>query len=51
MRIIILGDVGASNSNVNAFCNAEKDLFSDEIQNLCKNADIVLLNLEKPLTD
>lgn len=51
MKIIILGDVGASNSNVNAFCNAEKDLFSDEIQSICKSADIVLLNLEKPLVD
>ena len=51
MKIIILGDVGASKSNVNAFCNTEKDLFSDEIQNICKNADIVLLNLEKPLVN
>lgn len=51
MKIIILGDIGASKLNEEAFCNAEKDLFSDEIQNICKNADIVLLNLEKPLTN
>ncbi len=51
MKIIILGDIGASESNTQAFCDAEKDLFSAEIQELCSNADIVMLNLEKPLTD
>lgn len=51
MKILILGDVGASESNMSAFCNAEEDLFSAEIQEKCTNADIVLLNLEKPLTD
>lgn len=51
MRILILGDIGASRSNVQAFCNAEKDLFSAEIQEKCAEADLVLINLEKPLTD
>ena len=51
MKIIILGDVGSSKSNVEAFCNADNDLFSLDIQELCASADIVLLNLEKPLTD
>lgn len=51
MKIVILGDVGASSSNEQAFCNADKDLFSTEIQDICTRADIVLLNLEKPLTD
>ena len=51
MKIIILGDVGASKSNVKAFCNGDNDLFSLDIQELCASADIVLLNLEKPLTD
>lgn len=51
MKVVIIGDVGASTSNVEAFSNAEADLFSDEIQNICKEADIVILNLEKPLTD
>ena len=49
MKILILGDVGASQYNLQAFCNAEKDLFSSEIQDMCASADIVLLNLEKPL--
>ncbi len=51
MRIIILGDIGASDNNEHAFCLAEKDLFSYEIQQLCADADLVMLNLEKPLTD
>lgn len=51
MKIFILGDVGASDNNERAFCMAEKDLFSSEIQELCENADLVMLNLEKPLTD
>ena len=51
MKIIIIGDVGASETNMNAFCNAENDLFSSEIQAICADADIVVLNLEKPLTD
>lgn len=51
MKILILGDVGASQSNEQAFCNAEKGLFSSEIQSICADADIVILNLEKPLTD
>ena len=51
MKIVILGDVGSSDSNCQAFLNADADLFSDEIQKLCAGADIVLLNLEKPLTD
>ena len=51
MKIIILGDVGASETNMQAFCSAEKDLFSSEIQGMCADADIVMLNLEKPLTD
>ena len=51
MKIIILGDVGASSSNCQAFCSGEADLFSLEIQKMCAEADIVILNLEKPLTD
>lgn len=51
MKIIIIGDVGASETNMRAFCVAEKDLFSSEIQAICADADIVMLNLEKPLTD
>lgn len=51
MKVLILGDVGASQNNLQAFCNADRDLFSSEIQDICKEADIVLLNLEKPLTD
>ena len=51
MKIIILGDVGASETNTQAFCNADKDLFSNDIQKLCNEADMVILNLEKPLTD
>lgn len=51
MNILILGDVGASQKNLKAFCDGDKDLFSREIQDRCKNADIVLVNLEKPLTD
>ncbi len=51
MKIIVLGDVGASESNCQAFCNGDADLFSPEIQKMCAEADIVLLNLEKPLTD
>ena len=51
MKILVLGDVGASESNLQAFCNADEDLFSREIRELCVQADIVLLNLEKPLTD
>lgn len=51
MKIIILGDIGASETNMRAFCGAKKDLFSSEIQGMCADADIVLLNLEKPLTD
>ena len=51
MKILILGDVGASQNNMQAFCNADKDLFSVEIQDICNKADFVLLNLEKPLTD
>lgn len=51
MKIVILGDVGASKTNTLAFCTAEKDLFSSEIQAMCADADIVMLNLEKPLTD
>lgn len=51
MKIVILGDVGASKTNTHAFCTAEKDLFSSEIQAMCADADIVMLNLEKPLTD
>ena len=51
MKILILGDVGASKKNLQAFCNADNDLFSPEIQEKCAEADIVLLNLEKPLTN
>ena len=51
MNILILGDVGASHNNLQAFCNADKDLFSLEIQDKCAEADVVLLNLEKPLAD
>ncbi len=51
MKIVILGDIGASKSNVQLFRNAEKDLFAAEILDICARADIVLLNLEKPLTD
>ena len=51
MKIIILGDVGASDANVHAFCEAENDLFASDIQYLCSKADVVVLNLEKPLTD
>lgn len=51
MKILILGDVGASKNNEQAFCNADTDLFSEEIQDVCSKADIVLLNLEKPLTN
>ena len=51
MKMMILGDVGASKANQHAFCTAEKDLFSSEIQAMCADADIVMLNLEKPLTD
>lgn len=51
MKILILGDVGASQNNHQAFCHADNDLFSTEIQNICAGADAVLLNLEKPLTD
>lgn len=51
MKILVLGDVGASESNMQAFCNADDDLFSREIQELCAQADTVLLNLEKPLAN
>ena len=51
MKILILGDVGPSDSNCQAFLDAEEDLFSADIQSMCAEADIVLLNLEKPLTD
>ncbi len=51
MNILILGDVGASASNLELFKKADKDLFSSEIQDICRQSDIVLLNLEKPLTD
>ena len=51
MKILILGDIGASASNVSLFCGAESDLFSAEILKRCSSADIVLLNLEKPLAD
>lgn len=51
MKIIILGDVGASEFNTHAFCDAEKDLFSFDIQDICADADAVILNLEKPLTN
>lgn len=51
MKIIILGDIGASKSNTSSFCSADKSLFSSEIQELCAEADMVLLNLEKPLTN
>lgn len=51
MKILVLGDVGASDSNCQAFCNGDADLFSPEIQRMCDEADVVLLNLEKPLTD
>ena len=51
MKILVLGDVGASELNCQAFCNGDADLFSPEIQKMCAEADIVLLNLEKPLTD
>ena len=51
MKILILGDVGSSDSNCRAFLEADPDLFSSGIQDLCREADIVLLNLEKPLTD
>ena len=47
MKIMILGDVGASKANAQAFCDAEKELFSSEIQSLCADADLVMLNLEK----
>ena len=51
MKIVVLGDVSASDSNRKAFIDAESVLFSSEIQKICKEADAVLLNLEKPLTD
>lgn len=51
MKIMILGDVGASECNTQAFCNADEELFSSDIQDICKNADIVIVNLEKPLSD
>ncbi len=51
MKIIVLGDVGASQTNIRAFCDADRNLFSAEIQEMCADADFVLLNLEKPLTD
>lgn len=51
MKILILGDIGASASNVSLFCDAQGDLFSAEILKRCNEADIVLLNLEKPLAD
>ena len=51
MEIVILGDVGASSANLQAFCKAEEDLFSKEIRTICNSADAVLLNLEKPLAD
>ena len=51
MKIIILGDTGASPANVQAFRKPDPDLFSAEIQALCAEADAVLLNPEKPLTD
>lgn len=51
MKLLILGDVGASETNQQMFCQASEDLFSPEIRNRCAEADIVLLNLEKPLTD
>lgn len=51
MRILIIGDIGASISNGQDFCTAESSLISPQIQAICREADIVLLNLEKPLTD
>ena len=51
MKIIILGDIVASETNMQAFRSAEKDLFFSEIQDKCAKADLVILNLEKPLTD
>lgn len=51
MKILILGDVGASASNMEAFCKGNNELFSKELLTYCENSDIVLLNLEKPLTD
>lgn len=50
-KIIILGDIGASKNNLDKFCSGANDLFSEEIQDRCKNADIVIFNCEKPLTD
>ena len=51
MKILILGDVGASKTNVESFCNGDRELFSFDIQKICQSADMVFLNLEKPLTD
>lgn len=51
MKILVLGDVGASATNCQAFCSGEENLFSPELQKMCADADVVLLNLEKPLTD
>lgn len=51
MRMVILGDIGASSTNQELFCAGKTDLVSTQIQELCNEADDVLLNLEKPLTD
>ncbi len=51
MKILVLGDVGASTTNCQAFCSGEDDLFSPELQKMCADADVVLLNLKNPLTD
>ena len=51
LKILIIGDIGPSKFNEQAFRNGDDSLFSNEIITICKNADIVLLNLEKPLTD
>lgn len=52
MDLLILGDIGASASNMEAFCKGDGcSLFCGEILELCQTADTVLLNLEKPLTD
>lgn len=52
MRIVIVGDLVPTENNCDFFSNGLiNDLVDNEIKNLLSTADLVLANLETPLTD
>lgn len=52
VRVVILGDIGASEENADRFAKGDRSLLIDtRIASILDQADIRIANLEKPLTD